>query len=64
MTTKTIDKMNIGDIFFVEYGAYGNWTKAVIVDINRETNEVEYLIPHYCGDEIHKRKIYRFDVRG
>lgn len=64
MTTKTIDKMNIGDTFFVEYGAYDNWTKAVIVDINRETNEVEYLIPAYCGDKVHKEKMCRFDVRG
>ena len=64
MMTKTIDKMNIGDTFLVEYGAYDNWTEAIIVDIDRETNEVAYTIPHYCGDEIHKGKMYRFDVRG
>ena len=64
MMTKTIDKKNIGDTFLVEYGAYGNWTEAIIVDIDRETNEGAYTIPHYCGDEIRKGKIYRFDVRG
>ena len=30
---KAITKMNINDEFVVEYGCYGNYTKAIIKDI-------------------------------
>jgi hypothetical protein len=68
MTKKKITEMNIGDEFVVEYGCYGNYTKAVIVGI-QDTNydhikEVDYTIPTYTGKEIHHKRMLRVDVRG
>lgn len=59
---KKITEMNIGDKFVVEYGCYGNYTTAVIVDIkDTETDyikEVYYTIPNYEGNTVfHNRMI-------
>ena len=68
ITKKRITEMNIGDEFVVEYGCYGNYTKAVIVNIT-DTNydhikEVDYTIPNYTGEEIHHNRMIDVDVKG
>ena len=49
--------LKVKDTFRVEYGCYGNWTKAVVVAV-RDTEyshikEIDYTIPNYTGEEIH-----------
>lgn len=60
---KRYKDLHIGDTFPVEYGAYGNWTDAVVVAIDRPYKdqpqydyilEIEYTIPSYRGNEIFK----------
>ncbi len=68
MTKKKITEINIGDEFVVEYGCYGNYVKAIIVNI-ANTNydhikEVDYTIPNYTGDEIHHDRMINVDVKG
>ena len=68
VTKKRITEMNIGDEFVVEYGCYGNYTKAVIVKIT-DTNcdhikEVDYTIPNYTGDEIHHDRMINVEIKG
>ena len=65
---KRITEMNIGDEFVVEYGCYGNYTEAIIVDI-KDTNydhikEVDYTIPHYTGKEIHHNRMIDIEIKG
>ena len=66
--TKAIIKMNIGDTFYVEYGAYGNWTEAIIVGIEDTKYDhikvVAYTIPNYCGNEIFKDRMINVEVKG
>lgn len=68
MTKKNITEMNIGDEFMVEYGCYGNWTKAVIVNITNTNyehiKEVDYIIPNYTGEEIYHERMIDVDVKG
>ena len=64
---KNITEMKFGDEFVVEYGCYGNYTKAVIQQI-RPTNydwikEVDYTIPNYTGEKIHTDKMVWVQVR-
>ena len=68
MTTKKITEMNIGQEFVVEYGCYGNYTKAIIVDI-RDTDYnhikiVDYTIPNYTGEKIHCERMIEVEVKG
>jgi hypothetical protein len=68
MLKKKITEMNIGDEFVVEYGCYGNYTKAIIVGI-QDTNydyikEVDYTIPEYTGDEIRHKRMIEVEVKG
>lgn len=59
--TKRFKELNIGDTFQVEYGAYGNYTDAVIQAIEATQYEhiklVTYTIPHYTGDELHQDRM-------
>lgn len=67
MTKKRITEMNIGDEFVVEYGCYGNYTKAIIKDIRPTDYEhikvVDYTIPNYTGEEIHTDRMVWVEVR-
>ena len=64
---KAITKMKVNDEFVVEYGCYGNYTKAVIKGIHPTDYEqikiVDYTIPHYTGEEIHSRRMVWVEVR-
>ena len=64
---KAITEMNINDEFVVEYGCYGNHTKAIIKDIRPTDYEqikiVDYTIPNYTGEEIHTNKMVWVEVR-
>jgi copper(I)-binding protein len=52
--------MKIGDTFKIEYGAYGNYTTATVVNLKDTEYDhikiVEFTIPRYTGDEIHTTK--------
>lgn len=65
---KEITKMEIGQEFVVEYGCYGNYTTAIIVDIkDTETDyikEVYYTIPNYTGEEIYHDRMIDVEVKG
>ena len=54
---KEITKMEIGQEFVVEYGCYGNYTKAIIKAIRPTDYElikiVDYTFPNYTGEKIH-----------
>lgn len=64
---KNITKMEIGQEFVVEYGCYGNYTKAIIKDIRPtdypQVKVVDYTIPNYTGEEIHTQKMVWVEVR-
>lgn len=64
---KNITEMKFGDEFVVEYGCYGNYTKAVIQQIRPTDYEqikiVDYTIPDYTGEEIHTDKMVWVEVR-
>lgn len=65
---KAITEMNINDEFVVEYGCYGNYTKAIIKDI-RPTDydhikEVDYTIPNYTDEKIYTERIINVEVKG
>ena len=64
---KDITKMEIGQEFVVEYGCYGNYTKAIIKDIRPTDYEhikiVDYTIPHYTQEEIHTARMVWVEVR-
>ena len=64
---KAITKMKVNDEFVVEYGCYGNYTKAIIKDIRPTNHEqikiVDYTIPNYTGEEIHTNKMVWVEVR-
>jgi hypothetical protein len=64
---KNITEMKFGDEFVVEYGCYGNYTKAVIQQIRPTDYEqikiVDYTIPNYTGEEIHTDKMVWVEVR-
>ena len=66
MTKKRITEMNIGDEFVVEYGCYGNYTKAVIVDIKDTEYDhikvVDYTIPNYTGEKVYTDRAIDVDV--
>lgn len=66
MTVRKINEMKINDTFAVEYGCYGNYTKAVIKDI-RDTEYdhikvVDYTIPNYRGEEIFTDRMRTVEV--
>jgi hypothetical protein len=70
---KRYKDLHIGDTFPIEYGAYGNWTNAVVVGIERPYKdqpqydyilEIEYTIPTYCGDKIFKDRFVETDRLG
>lgn len=67
MTRKRITEMNINEEFVVEYGCYGNYTKAIIKDIRPTDYDhikiVDYTIPHYTGEEIHTERMVWVEVR-
>jgi len=50
--------LSVGDTFPIEYGAYDNWTNAVVVAIDRPCKEyshileIQYTIPSYRGSEV------------
>ena len=57
---KTYKELKVNDTFPIEYGDYGNWTKAVVVAIDRPYKdqpqydyilEITYTIPTYRGNE-------------
>ena len=64
---KDITKMEIGQEFVVEYGCYGNYTKAIIKDIRPTDYEhikiVDYTSPHYTQEEIHTARMVWVEVR-
>lgn len=64
---KAITKMNINDEFVVEYGCYGNYTKAIIKNIYStdydHIKEIDYTIPKYTGEEIHHDRMVWVEVR-
>lgn len=59
LITKRYKELKVGDEFLIEYGAYGNYTGAIVKEIHyhpdREkrpnTMVLTYTIPHYRGDE-------------
>lgn len=65
---KEIIKMEIGQEFVVEYGCYGNYTTAIIKDIRPTDYDhikiVDYIIPHYTGEEIHTERMVYVEVRN
>ena len=67
MKTKKITEMNIGDKFVVEYGCYGNYTDAVIKNIQPTEHDhikvVDYTIPHYTGEQVHTDRMIKVEVR-
>ena len=67
MVKKRITELNKGDTFVVEYGCYGNYVDAVIVDI-QDTNydyikEVDYTIPYYTQDQVYHKRLVDVEVR-
>ena len=62
-----VECTSCGQEFVVEYGCYGNYTKAVIKDIRPTDYEqikiVDYTIPNYTGEEIHTDKMVWVEVR-
>ena len=67
LVRKEITKMEIGQEFVVEYGDYGNYTKAVIKDIRPTEYDhikiVDYTIPNYRGEEIFTSRMVWVEVR-
>lgn len=64
---KAITEMKVNDEFVVEYGCYGNYTKAVIQQIRPTDYEhikiVDYTIPNYTDKEIHTCRMVYAEVR-
>lgn len=64
---KQIVEMEIGQEFIVEYGDYGNYTKAIIKDIrpteHPQVKMVDYTIPRYTDEEIHTNRMAFVEVR-
>lgn len=65
---KRFKELHIGDTFKVEYGAYENYTNAVIKDIKPteydHIKQVYYTIPHYTGEQVHTdRMLMNEEVR-
>ena len=60
--------MNINDEMLVEYGCYGNYTKAIIKDIKPTDYDnikiVDYTIPNYTNEEIHTCRMAYVEVKG
>lgn len=58
---KRFETLQIGDTFKVEYGAYENYTDAVIKDIKPteydHIKQVYYTIPHYTGEQVHSDRM-------
>lgn len=54
---KRFEELKIGDTFKVEYGAYDNYTDAVIKAIEpteyNHIKQVYYTIPYYTNEELH-----------
>ena len=66
MTIKKITEMNIGDTFKVEYGCYGNYTNAIIVDIQDTDYDhikvVYYTIPNYTQDKVYSDRMITVEI--
>jgi hypothetical protein len=66
MKQVTINSMHIGDKFAIEYGAYGNWTSAIITDIQPTETEnvkmVSFTIPRYTADCVYTERAAEVDV--